>query len=42
MSPLGAPASIHFTIVMTCASLSDRSFLNSWIPTVLSMFQGGI
>src|SRR5262245_37290338 len=41
-SPLRAPASTHFTIVSICASLNDRSFLNSCIPTVLSTCQGGI
>ena len=40
--PCGAPASTHPTIVSISSSLSDRSFLNRWIPTVLSMCQGGI
>ena len=41
-SPFGAPASTQRTIVSICASLSDRSFLNSWMPIVLSMCHGGI
>src|SRR6476469_7341867 len=41
-SPFGAPAETHARIVSICSSLSDRSFLNFWMPTVLSMCQGGI
>src|SRR5690242_13141890 len=41
-SPCGAPASAHRTMVATSSSLSDRSFWNDWIPTVLSRCQGGI
>src|SRR4051794_36657019 len=41
-SPFGAPASTHFTMVATCSSLSERSFLKCWMPTDLSMFHGGI
>ena len=41
-SPFGAPASIHRTIVSICESLNDRSYLNCWIPTPLSMCHGGI
>src|SRR5262249_61946228 len=41
-SPFGAPAAIHVMIVSIWSSLSDRSFLNFWIPIVLSMCQGGI
>ena len=41
-SPSGVPASTHRTIVSICSSLSDRSFLNSRIPTVRSMCHGGI
>ena len=35
-SPSGAPASTQFTMVEICSSVSERSFLYSWIPTVLS------
>ena len=41
-SPCGAPASTQRTMVSTSASVSERSFLNFWTPTVLSMSQGGI
>src|SRR6185436_14248428 len=41
-SPFGAPAATHARIVSICSSLSDRSFLNFWMPTVLSMCHGGI
>src|SRR5262245_24345447 len=41
-SPFSAPASTHFTMVSICTSLSDRSFSKCWMPTVLSIFQGGI
>ena len=41
-SPIGAPASTHRRIVSISSSDSDRSFLNCWMPTVLSMCQGGI
>src|SRR3989442_13509131 len=41
-SPFGTPASTHFTIVSICASGSERSFLNFWMPTVLSICHGGI
>src|SRR5712691_12331080 len=41
-SPCGAPASAQRTIVSTCSSLNDMSFLNFWTPTLLSMCQGGI
>src|SRR6185436_284479 len=41
-SPFGAPAATHCTMVSICSSLSERSFLNFWMPTVLSMCHGGI
>src|ERR1051325_6678388 len=41
-SPFGAPASTHFTMVSISLSDSERSFSNSWMPTVLSMCHGGI
>src|SRR5262245_3648095 len=41
-SPFGAPAATHDWIVSICSSLSERSFLNFWMPTVLSMCHGGI
>src|SRR3954451_2246332 len=41
-SPCGAPASTHRTMVSTCSSLSDMSFLKCWTPTVRSMCHGGI
>jgi hypothetical protein len=41
-SPIGAPASTHWVIVSISRSVSDRSFLNSWMPTFLSMCHGGI
>src|SRR5260370_15283480 len=41
-SPFGAPAAAHCTMVSICSSLSDRSFLKCWIPTVRSICQGGI
>ena len=34
-SPCGAPASTHRTIVSICSSVSERSFLNFWMPTRL-------
>jgi hypothetical protein len=40
--PSGAPESIQRTMVLRCDSLRERSFLNSRIPTVRSMCQGGI
>ena len=42
MSPFGPPSFTHATIVAIWSSDSDRSFLNFWMPTVLSMFHGGI
>ena len=42
ISPFGAPASTHFTMVEICASLRERSFWKCWMPTFLSMCQGGI
>ena len=42
MSPSGAPPSTHFTMVSICSWLSERSFLNFWIPTARSMCHGGI
>ena len=41
-SPCGAPRSTHFRMVAIWSSLSERSFLNSWMPMVLSMCHGGI
>src|SRR4029079_6924028 len=41
-SPFGAPAFTQLTIVSICSSESDRSFLNFWMPIVLSMCHGGI
>src|SRR5439155_716504 len=41
-SPCGAPASTQRTMVSTCSSLSDMSFLNFCTPTLRSMCQGGI
>src|SRR5213594_2291900 len=41
-SPFWTPASTHFTMVSICASDKDRSFLNFWMPTVLSICHGGI
>src|SRR6266566_1585090 len=41
-SPIGAPPDTHWRIVSICSSLSERSFLNFWMPTVLSMCHGGI
>src|SRR5207244_3848941 len=41
-SPCGDPPSTQRTIVSTCSSVSDMSFLNFWTPTLLSMCHGGI
>src|SRR5262249_60270638 len=41
-SPFGAPAETHARMVSICSSFSERSFLNFWMPTVLSMCHGGI
>src|SRR6185295_1486018 len=41
-SPCGAPASTQRTMVATWSSVSDRSFLNFWMPTVRSICHGGI
>ena len=41
-SPCGAPASTQRTMVSTCSSVSDRSFLNFWMPTLRSICHGGI
>src|SRR6185295_17537241 len=41
-SPFGAPAFTQLTMVSICSSLSERSFLNFWMPMVLSMCHGGI
>src|SRR5262249_44461648 len=41
-SPFGAPAFTQLTRVSICSSLSERSFLNFWMPMVLSMCHGGI
>src|SRR6516162_129809 len=41
-SPFGAPAATHAMMVSICSSLKDRSFLNCWMPMVLSMCHGGI
>src|SRR5258708_36900684 len=41
-SPFGAPAATQARIVSIWSSFSDRSFLNFWMPTVLSMCHGGI
>src|SRR5688572_7204467 len=35
-SPRGAPASTHLAIVRISSSLSDGSFLNSWMPMFFS------
>src|SRR4051794_23744532 len=40
LSPNGDPESIHLTIVSISPSLSDRSFLNCWIPIFLSRYHG--
>ena len=40
--PRGAPPSTQRTMVFNSASVSERSLLNSEMPTVLSMCQGGI
>ena len=41
-SPCGAPPSTQRTIVSTCWSVSDMSFLNCCTPTLRSMCHGGI
>ncbi len=41
-SPFGAPASTQRTTVSISASVSERSFAKSWMPSVLSMCHGGI
>src|SRR6185295_16921172 len=41
-SPCGDPPSTQRTMVSTCSSVSDKSFLNFWTPTLRSMCQGGI
>src|SRR5438093_933409 len=41
-SPCSAPPSTQRTIVSTCSSLSDMSFLNFCTPTLRSMCHGGI
>src|SRR5579863_10492092 len=41
-SPCGAPASTHCEIVLICSSESEISFLNCWMPTVLSRCHGGM
>ena len=41
-SPSGAPLSTHAASVATSSSVSDMSFLNSWIPISFSTNQGGI
>ena len=41
-SPFGAPAATHFTTVSISLSESERSFSKSWMPSDLSMCQGGI
>ena len=40
--PRGAPASTQRATVSISASLSEMSFSNCWMPTVLSRCQGGI
>ena len=40
--PFGAPPSTHLPIVAISSSVSDASFLKLWMPTFLSMYQGGI
>src|SRR6266446_9008133 len=40
--PLGLPSSTHLTMVATSRSESDGSSLNFWMPTLRSMYQGGI
>ena len=39
---MGEPAATHARIVSICSSFNERSFLYFWMPTVLSMCQGGI
>jgi hypothetical protein len=41
-SPIGVPDSTQRTIVLTWSSVRLRSFLNSRMPTFLSMCHGGI
>ena len=41
-SPRGAPPSTHRTMVSIWSSESEMSFLNFWMPTVLSRCHGGI
>ena len=40
--PRGAPTSTQAAIVAICSSVSEMSFANAWMPTVLSMCHGGI
>ena len=40
--PRGAPPPTQRTMVSSCSSVRDRLYLKSWMPTVLSMCQGGI
>ena len=41
-SPCGAPASTHFTMVSSSWFVSESSFLNLVMPTVRSIWNGGI
>ena len=40
-SPSGAPASTQLAIVAISSADSEGSFLNSWIPTVRSIYHPG-
>ena len=40
--PSGAPLSAQAAIFAISSSLSDGSFLKSWMPMSFSMYQGGI
>ena len=41
-SPSGAPPATQRTTVSISSSVSEKSFLNAWIPTVRSMCHGGM
>jgi hypothetical protein len=40
--PRGAPASAHAANFAISPAVSDMSSLYAWMPTVLSMYHGGI
>ena len=40
--PSGAPLSTQAAMASISASLSDGSFLKSWMPMSFSMYQGGM